>query len=65
MLSKLMQYESMVCSELAHLGRILDPRFPNDMVEDYEILQRQVVLEPVGVLAFQAAVERKKNRKSL
>jgi len=39
---KLEKYESLVCSDIACLARILDPRFPNDILLDSDILRRYV-----------------------
>ena len=42
--TKLEQYKTLISSDLARLLRILDPRFPKDMLEDYDVLRANVVL---------------------
>lgn len=56
MLAKLEQYDSLICCELAQLARILDPRFPNDLLADYETLSKFVTL-PVPQAALSTDVE--------
>ena len=50
MLVKLSQYKSLSCCELAELGRILDPRFGNDVISDYDILKKHAVLQTSEVV---------------
>ena len=44
MLEKLKSYQPLVCTELAQIARILDSRFANDLLDDYDILSRHVQL---------------------
>lgn len=43
MRDKLLKYNTDLCSELARLAQILDPRFGSDLLSDAEILRRHVV----------------------
>lgn len=44
MLRKLQQYSSLVCTSLAKLARVVDPRFWSDILNDAEILRNFMTL---------------------
>jgi len=44
MMTRLEDYKELICSETANLARILDPRFSNDILNDYGVLRRNVNL---------------------
>ena len=50
MLPKLQQYEPPIYSERAEVARILDPRFPNDMRADYNVLIKYFSLPEHGLV---------------
>lgn len=56
MLRKLDTYERLVCSDLARLAKILDPRFPNDIVRDIDLLRPYIPI-PVEDLSAERGLQ--------
>ena len=50
MLRKLKSYESIVCSDMTILAKVVDPRIPNDVLRDSDILYKWVDLPDIGEL---------------
>lgn len=48
MADKLNKYDSVLCSELAKLAQIVDPRFGSDILSDSDILRKYVVIPEDG-----------------
>ena len=41
-MAKLQQYQQFICSEVANFATVLDPRFPNDVQRDGDILRTKI-----------------------
>ena len=55
MLTKQTCYETLICCDLAELERVLDPRFSNGLVREYNVLSKYIDItsEEVDVSAHQ------------
>lgn len=49
MFDKMTKYEALLCSELANLAQILDPRFGNDILSHSTVLRRYVILPSASI----------------
>ena len=65
MLRKLKSYESIICSDMAILAKVVDPRIPNDVLRDSDILYKWVDLPDNGELEVIHSTEQGSGTKSL
>lgn len=63
MFSKLKDYEKSVCTYVANVARIIDPRFTNDLIRDDEILRLLVTLQSLPLFMVTEEINPVHNQK--